>query len=71
MLNRTVKGAAPVIVELESGVVLKTATGRRLPSGRGVGKGVGAAATVTGAEQRAVWVAVLTVNEALYAPAAV
>jgi hypothetical protein len=75
MLKRTVKGAVPVIVEPVAGVVLKEASGCWLPGGLGIGEGegvdvgggVGAVEpdTVTAAEQRAVWVLLATVNDAL------
>jgi hypothetical protein len=69
MLNRTVRGAVPLIVEpTASGVDLKTGIGGWLPPGGGLGTVLGRA--VTAVEQRALWVAVLTVNDAVKAPEA-
>jgi hypothetical protein len=69
MLNRTARGAVPLIVEpTASGVDLKTAVGAWLLPGGGLGTVLGRA--VTAVEQRALWVAVLTVNDAVKAPEA-
>ncbi len=59
----------PLIVEATaSGVDLKTGIGGRLLPGGGLGTVLGRA--VTAVEQRALWVAVLTVNDAVNAPEA-
>ena len=69
MLKRTLRGAVPLIVPpTASGVDLNTAFGGWLAPGDGEGDGPGC--TVSAAEQRALWVAVVTVNAAVNVPAA-
>jgi len=67
MLKRTLSGALPLIVPwTASGTDLKTACGAWLVPGDGDVPGP----TATAVEQRAVWVAVVTMNAAMKSPAA-
>jgi hypothetical protein len=68
MLNRTLRGAVPLIVPFRaSGTDLKTGSGAWLVPGEGLVPGC----TLTAVEQRALWVAVETMNAAMKSPAVV